>query len=283
MELLLKWFPFVNLENERSLYYEARKELLKNEYDWVITSGEPFVLFKYALLLKKEFGVKISLDYRDGFSTNMFRNMSPNFLESLTIKLDRVFERKVIISSDLVTFVSHKLKSEIENGVVHLNNINTLIVNNGIDFFTFDENFNGPIPEGGIRLNEEQLARINELGKSDYSSSYPGAIFIEVSWIGEGGGMTVPPFIYLGYTDNLPSKYVKDLKRHEYGHILQFAALGFSMTRYLWYIGTPSICSAGIRPENHNTFITEVAANKLSYEFFGRPKDWNHESFPTGW
>jgi hypothetical protein len=142
LELLLKWFPFVNLENERSLYYEARKELLKNQYDWVITSGEPFVLFKYALLLKKEFGVKISLDYRDGFSTNMFRNMSPNFLESLTIKLDRVFERKVIMRSDLVTFVSHKLKSEIENCVVHLNNLNTLIVNNGIDIFTFDENLN---------------------------------------------------------------------------------------------------------------------------------------------
>jgi glycosyltransferase involved in cell wall biosynthesis len=142
LELLLRWLPFFYIDNERSLYVEAKRQLKLGHYDWVITSGEPFVLFKYALLLKKKFGVKISLDYRDGFSTNMFRNMSPNFLESLTIKLDRNFERKVLIQSDLVTFVSEKLKSEIEKDVITLNKKSTLIVNNGIDFFTFDETLN---------------------------------------------------------------------------------------------------------------------------------------------
>ncbi len=163
LELLLKWFPFVNLENERSLYYEARKELLKNEYDWVITSGEPFVLFKYALLLKKEFGVKISLDYRDGFSTNMFRNMSPNFFEKLTIKIDRHFEKDALIKSDLVTFVSNKLKEEIERDVIKLDNVNYIIVNNGVDF-SFD-----------VTTGSEQIQDI--LDKSYFNIVFVGTLY----------------------------------------------------------------------------------------------------------
>jgi hypothetical protein len=132
-EMIVKWLPLVYFDNERSLYKEA-KEILKTEkFDWVIASGEPFILFKYAILLKKEFGIKTCLDYRDGFSTNMFRNMSPNLIERTILNRDRGFEKKFLQSTDLVSFVSNKLRDEVHSSVLNFSSEKVVIINNGFD------------------------------------------------------------------------------------------------------------------------------------------------------
>ncbi len=131
-ELLFRCLPITFYENERGLYKEARKYILNNSIDLIITSGEPFVLFKYCYLLKKQFNIKIALDYRDGWSTNVIKKISSNYLMKLILALDRKYEKKVLESADLLFFVSDKLKKEVLTIETTIEN-NTLVVNNGID------------------------------------------------------------------------------------------------------------------------------------------------------
>lgn len=83
-------------------------------------------------------------------------------------------------------------------------------------------------------------------------------------------------FIHPDDVKNIP------LLRHEYGHLLQARKWG----TFFFYrtIALTSIISA-IRSNCNSTFIhqdtwTEWTANKLSYEFFKRPKDWNLKTYP---
>lgn len=131
-ELLFRWLPFSFYENERGLYKEARKYIANNTIDILLSSGEPFVLFKYCYLLKKEFNVKIALDYRDGWSTNAFKKMNANYLLKIILNLDRKYEKKILKSADLLLFVSDKLRKEVLTIAPSFES-KTLVVNNGID------------------------------------------------------------------------------------------------------------------------------------------------------
>ncbi|MFM7661691.1 MAG: glycosyltransferase, partial [Bacteroidota bacterium] len=133
-ELIFKWSS-ISQENEKSIYKEAIKLLNIEKFDWIIVSGEPFILFKYALNLKKKFGVRICLDYRDGFSTNDLRILKTSILERALILNDRYFEKKALRNADLVSLVSQKLKDDIVQKVYLLDDKKTIIINNGIDFF----------------------------------------------------------------------------------------------------------------------------------------------------
>ncbi|MGJ1267265.1 RHS repeat domain-containing protein [Sphingobacterium spiritivorum] len=74
-------------------------------------------------------------------------------------------------------------------------------------------------------------------------------------------------------------KDTKDLLRHEYGHILQRRLLGADR----WWINVagPSLYSAATKGIEHQKSWTEVQANKLSYDYFGQPSDWNKNSYPV--
>lgn len=77
------------------------------------------------------------------------------------------------------------------------------------------------------------------------------------------------------------SKYpgdLRDLVRHEFGHILQARANG--NTGFV-YMAVSSFISAATDPANHQTNWTETTANALSYYYFGFPGDWNHSDYPV--
>jgi RHS repeat-associated protein len=144
----------------------------------------------------------------------------------------------------------------------------------------FDENFIGPIPDDAIRISNEGLEQIRALQSN--IAMFPGVTFVEVASMGGGSGMTIPPVIFLGPTTNLTSKEILDLKRHEYGHVLQFMVLGASMPTYLAVIGLPSLCSAvsSNGSGEHSKYWTETWANRLSYAFFGKPTNWDTFEYP---
>jgi len=52
------------------IYREARNYLKKHEVDAIIATGDPFVLFRYAAQLSKEFDIPWIADYRDPWSHN---------------------------------------------------------------------------------------------------------------------------------------------------------------------------------------------------------------------
>jgi hypothetical protein len=73
-----------------------------------------------------------------------------------------------------------------------------------------------------------------------------------------------------------------DLLRHEFGHILQRKKFGFFF--FFFKIATASINSARKANKdpayNHMHCWTEWTANKLSYDFFNCPIDWNFKDYP---
>ncbi len=68
-EHVLKW-KINAFDDTYFLYENARAYLLENKVDFILVSGQPFSLFKYAYKLNKEFNIPYVLDYRDGWTTD---------------------------------------------------------------------------------------------------------------------------------------------------------------------------------------------------------------------
>ncbi len=96
-----------------------------------------------------------------------------------------------------------------------------------------------------------------------------------------GGAFTVPYagiFVSKSYYADKPKAYM-DLLRHEFGHSIQYQKYGVG---YFGVVAPVSIWSAYTDPGGHQyNSWTENEANSLSFEFFGRPSDWNHVAYPT--
>lgn len=92
--------PFRNL-------YSFSKHLLKNNPDikLVITSGKPFILFKFCYFLKKKYNVKWVADYRDDWNSTQWK-IFYNKLQLIFLKIETFFEKKWVSSADHITSVS---------------------------------------------------------------------------------------------------------------------------------------------------------------------------------
>jgi len=95
-----------------------------------------------------------------------------------------------------------------------------------------------------------------------------------------GSAITIPGVgIFLG----LKQINNTDLKRHEFGHILQKRQKG---ALFFWIRIAPlSLWSAFLSSVNkshiHMHIRTEWSANKLSYNYFKQPANWNFKDYPV--
>jgi hypothetical protein len=103
----LRSIPYRNI-------YDFSRQLIKENSDIniVLTSGRPFVHFKFAYLLKKEFQkIKWIADYRDPWNSDITID------DSLDRRIQRVFEKsrefKWVKSASLITTVSPQLSEEL--------------------------------------------------------------------------------------------------------------------------------------------------------------------------
>ncbi len=94
----------------------------------------------------------------------------------------------------------------------------------------------------------------------------------------KGAALTIPRigiFVGKGMENDL------NLLRHEFGHILQFRKWGFW---FFWrHIAKTSLDSAHASRKSHRKHQhtwTEWSANRLSYNYFNCPDDWNFRRFP---
>ena len=130
-ELLVKYSNRTSYDRERGLYRQARSLCSKEKFDVVIASGEPFVLFKYCYLLKKEFGVPYILDYRDGWTTNYTRLHNMSSLQRKLVKGEKKKEKRFLDQAHALCSISQQLVGEISKQ--QQVKANQLVVNNGID------------------------------------------------------------------------------------------------------------------------------------------------------
>lgn len=81
-------FPFP-IGTKNDIYKEARNYLTSHKVDAIIATGDPFILFKYASKLSREFNTPWIADYRDPWSDNLPKG-------SLRRLWERHFEKKYL-------------------------------------------------------------------------------------------------------------------------------------------------------------------------------------------
>ncbi len=92
------------------LYKAAQEYLKNNKIDAIIATGDPFILFKYASKLSKEFDVPWIADYRDPWSHNE-HIVTNKFLQTWHSH----FEKKYVSTATHISTVSNFVQKKIES------------------------------------------------------------------------------------------------------------------------------------------------------------------------
>ena len=102
------------------------------------------------------------------------------------------------------------------------------------------------------------MNKISAKNETDFS----GIKVQEHRLLRQGTGVCLPPlgiFVYKGASIAV--------KQHEYGHYLQYRAMGF--WKFYLLVGIPSLWSATLFPKRHRYRSFERDANNRSRAFFG--------------
>lgn len=96
------------------IYKAAKDELDQEKYDVIITTGEPFVLFRHAALLSAQYNIPWVADYRDGWTT-MEHITYYNRLEKFFLKyVFKRIEKNLLSNVALITTASPNYKTALE-------------------------------------------------------------------------------------------------------------------------------------------------------------------------
>ena len=149
LSLLDKIFSFIvmNFDNSRGIYFEADKYLANHDVDIVITTGEPFILFRYGYLLKNKYKIKWIADYRDGWFLNHVTSLNKSFIFKSLRKYEFYFEKKYMNHVDLITTVDPEMSMRLYN----LLNKKSDYIYNG--FWEFEDNVIKPEYNSKLILN----------------------------------------------------------------------------------------------------------------------------------
>ena len=131
LSLIFTNLPYSNIE--KTFYLKHIDKIIQNEkIDYIITSGEPFLLFKYASIISKKYKIPYILDYRDSWTSNPNNN---DFLSKFLNKFNRFYEKKYLKNASLFTTVSSIIETDIKNNIF---NQNSAIIENGYNKELYD-------------------------------------------------------------------------------------------------------------------------------------------------
>jgi len=108
-------FSFFMFDKHRNVYKHAKKYLKNNRVDYVITTGEPFILFKYGFLLRKKHNVQWVADYRDGWYLNHNVDFRQDIFNRTLRTLEFHYERKYIKRADFLQTVDPLLAGKLSD------------------------------------------------------------------------------------------------------------------------------------------------------------------------
>jgi glycosyltransferase involved in cell wall biosynthesis len=111
---------------KKNLFLEADKYLKNNKVDFILATGEPFVLFHYANKLSEKYNIPWIGDYRDPWSLNTENLVSP------LLKLWFDFQEKSLLKKmNLIITVSDYMAKKID--YYNSNEVPIEIIPNGYD------------------------------------------------------------------------------------------------------------------------------------------------------
>ncbi|MDR1762024.1 MAG: glycosyltransferase [Bacteroidales bacterium] len=113
-----------NVGPKSQLYFAAKKYLKNNKVDCIIATGEPFILFRYASKLSKEYNIPWIADYRDPWVQSRH---SANMLQKLWYSYN---EKRFLKNAQCITTVSQFFQKLISSNV---QNKDFQIITNGYE------------------------------------------------------------------------------------------------------------------------------------------------------
>ncbi len=170
----------------RFAYKAARKELLINKYDVVITTGPPHSSHLIGLKLKMNYNINWIADFRDpwtqmGYLKNVKRL-------KLTSYLDKFLENKVVKNCDTIIAASQKIIDDL-----NCSHNKTYLITNGFDPDDYkgikqdktDDNFNlnyfGTLPpESNPTIVLKAVHKLHKKGITDVKMNFWGNISVDV-------------------------------------------------------------------------------------------------------
>ena len=100
---------FINIGPKIELYRAAEAYLKNNSVDFILTSGEPFILFRYAAKLSNKYNIPWIADYRDPWSQDKKRSY-----DFITKFLNTYWEKKYVKKASFISTVSPFFKRKIQ-------------------------------------------------------------------------------------------------------------------------------------------------------------------------
>lgn len=126
LQQLFKWsIPF--FDEKYFIYLGAKNYIKKNNVDLILTTGEPYILFKYAHDLGKRNNIPFVIDYRDGWNTN---HVKKNWLFTLINNIERKRENKYLKGALFACAASPKI---IKDNISIFKNDKFYLHENGVD------------------------------------------------------------------------------------------------------------------------------------------------------
>lgn len=111
---ILKFVSF-RFDNSSEIFRAADQCLKTEKYDWIIATGEPFILFRYAKRLSKKHKVKWVADYRDCWSTDNSDFNLPFFNRIVHNLFFKNFELNIVKTVSLITTAAPAYKESISH------------------------------------------------------------------------------------------------------------------------------------------------------------------------
>lgn len=267
-------FPFL-MGPKVNLYYEAEKYLKKNKVDIIITTGEPFVLFKYASKLSKDYNIPWIADYRDPWTQDKSRQA-----KGMSKKMDAFFEKSILSNVSAVTTVSKSFQEEIETLVP---NKPFYILPNGYDPEAIKE-----VEE--IKQSDEKLT-IGFVGTiykwhplesflrvaDDFVNSFPKTPEFEINFYGINDEDSVEELIETKYP-SLKS-VVKIYPKIPNRTLLEKLATNnlLLLFNYYSYMGTKIYDYLGLKRQILLCYDDDDEANELKRKFYNIEKEQDSE------
>jgi len=101
-------------DNKSEIYFEARNLLRKEKFDFIIATGEPFILFRYAYKLSKQFKIPWIADYRDCWSDNFVINREGGINKLLHQTYFKSLEKKYVTTASAITTAAPFFQKELQ-------------------------------------------------------------------------------------------------------------------------------------------------------------------------
>lgn len=97
----------------RNMYAQSKKLLeASDEYSFILASGKPYILFKFAYLLSKRFKIKWIAEYRDEWNSCSNQNNVFEY-QKVLLHIEKFFEKKWIKTASCIISVSDYITNSI--------------------------------------------------------------------------------------------------------------------------------------------------------------------------